>query len=214
MRSEALDMSIVNRGHVLRIYLSGPFNSEQAQSFKEKVCGLIEDGNLHLVIDMENVTVMGEDVAGMFLSLVNIIREKNGELKFVFRNEAVSRSFAPYKNLFSIYPDDLSLKTGGFFNFLNYRRKILSRKTGLRISVPVALILLCTLAGWYISMAFIIHIQSQRIHQQERELSELVEHNRKTSAEINILRERIKPLQQLGIIKDTTEIRSHEPFVP
>jgi anti-anti-sigma regulatory factor/cell division protein FtsB len=205
MRSEALDISIVNRGGALRISLGGPFHDEQVTGFKEKICGLIDDGNHHIVIDMENVTLMGDSVALMFLSLVNIIQGKKGAIKFIFRNDVVSKSLAAYRNIFNIYPDDLALKTGGFFGILKYRRRILARKTGIRLSKPIALVLLFTLAGWFISLFFIIYMQNQRIRQQEHELSELVQWNRKAAADINNLREKIKPMQQLGILKDTLE---------
>jgi len=206
MRSEALDISIVSRGHSLRLVLSGPFHSEQVNGIKEKISGLIEDGNRHLIIDMENVLAVDDGVAFMFLSLVNMIKGKNGDIKFIFRNEAVTKAFAPLRNLLSIYPDDLSLKTGGFFGILKYRRKLLSRKTGVRLSKPVALILLVTLAGWFISLVFIIHMQSQRIRQQEREMSSLTQWKQQADMDLKNLRERIRPMQQLGILKDTAEI--------
>jgi hypothetical protein len=139
-----------------------------------------------------------------------LIKGKNGDIKFVFRNEAVTKAFAPFRNLFSVYPDDLALSTGGFFGVLKLRRKLLSRKTGVRLSRPVALVLLLTLAGWFISLAFIIHLQNLRIRQQEREMSSLTQWKQKADTELQNLRERIRPLQQLGILKDTVEIRGHE----
>jgi len=209
MRSEALDISIVSRGQTLRVVLSGPFHNEQVNGIKEKISGLIEDGNRRLIIDMENVVIADDGVAPMFLTLANLIKGKNGDIKFIFRNEAVTKAFAPLRNMLSIYPDDLSLKTGGFFGFLKYRRRLLSRKTGVRLSRPVALILLFTLAGWFISLVFIIHLQNQRMRQQERELGELTEWKQRADSDLKNLRDRIRPLLQLGILKDTIETRSH-----
>ena len=214
MRSEALDISIVSRGHTLRVVLSGPFHNEQVSGIKEKITGLIEDGNRHLIIDMENVVAADDGVAPMFLTLANLIKGKNGDIKFIFRNESVSKAFAALRNVLSIYPDDLSLKTGGFFGFLKYRRKLMSRKTGVRLSRPVALILLFTLAGWFISLVFIIHLQNQRIRQQEQELGTLTQWKRQADMDLKNLRDRIRPLQQLGILKDTVESRGHESGHP
>ncbi len=210
MKSEALDISIVSRGGALRVVLSGPFHNEQVGGIKEKIHGLIDDGNRRFIIDMENVVAVDAAVVPMLLSLVNSLKGKGGDIKFVFRNETVTKAFAPFRNLFSIYPDAIALDAGGFFGILKNRRKLLSKKTGVRLSRPVALILLFTLAGWFISLAFIIHLQSRRISQQERELSELTQWRQKAGIELTSLRERIRPLQQLGILKDTVETRGHE----
>jgi anti-anti-sigma regulatory factor len=210
MKSEALDISIVSRGGALRVVLSGPFHNEQAGGIKEKIHGLIDDGNRRFIIDMENVVAVDDAVVPMLLSLVNSLKGKGGDIKFIFRNETVTKAFAPFRNLFSIYPDAGALDAGGFFGILKNRRKLLSKKTGVRLSRPVALILLFTLAGWFLSLAFIIHLQSRRISQQERELAELTQWRQKAGIELTNLRERIRPLQQLGILKDTVEPRGHE----
>jgi len=208
MKSEALDISIVSRRGVVWLYLNGPFHNEQAHGIRDKITGLIDDGNRRLIIDMENVVSMDDTVAPMFLSLVNIIKGKGGDIRFIFKNESVSRAFSPFRNLLRIYPDALSLSAGGFFGLLKSRGRVLSKKTGVRLSRPVALILLFTLCGWFISLAFIIRLQSQRIHQQERELTELVRWKQQSEIEIRALRERIRPMEQLGILKDTNEHRN------
>jgi hypothetical protein len=55
---------------------------------------------------------------------------------------------------------------------------------------------------------FIISIQSQQIHKQETEIRTLSEWNRTAGTEIKELRERIKPLEQLGILKDSAPKKS------
>jgi anti-anti-sigma regulatory factor len=205
MKSEALDITIVSRGSSLWLLLSGPFHNEQVPNIKEKITGLIDDGNRRLVINMENVSDVADSVAPMFLTLVNLIKGKGGDIKFVFKNEPVSRAFSPYRNLFSIYPDALALNTGGFFGILRRRRSVLSKKTGVRMSRPVAFILLVSLGGWFLSLVFIILIQNQRIRHQEMEVIALSRWKQQAGVEVVRLRERIRPLDQLGILKDTAE---------
>ena len=204
MKSDALDISIVSRRGILWLHLNGPFHNEQALGIKDKISGLIDDGNRRLIIEMENVASIGDEVAPMFLSLVNLVKGKGGDIRFIFKNEAVSRAFSPYRNLLRIYPDTMSLSTGGLLGLLKSRGKVLSRKTGVRLSRPVALIILVTLCGWFISLVFIIRLQSQRIHQQESELAELVQWKQQSEIEIRKLRERIRPLEQLGLLKEST----------
>jgi hypothetical protein len=66
----------------------------------------------------------------------------------------------------------------------------------------VALVLLFTLCGWFISLAFIIYLQNQRIREQERDLTELVQWKHQAEVEIKSLHERIRPMEQLGLLKD------------
>lgn len=210
MKSDALDIAIVGRGGALWLYLNGPFHNEQVIGIKDKISGLIDDGNRRLVIDMESVVSVDDAVAPMFLSLVNLIKGKGGDIRFVFKNEPVSRAFAPFRNLLRIFPDALSLNTGGFFSKLKFRGKILSKKTGVRLSRPIAFILLFTLCGWFISLVFIIRLQNQRIHEQQSELTSLIQWKQRTSVEIQNLRERIRPMEQLGLLKEIPGTRGNE----
>ena len=208
MKSDALDITIVSRSDSIWVLLSGPFHNEQDPNIKEKITGLIDDGNRRIVIDMENVSDIADSVAPMFLTLVNLIKGKGGDIKFIFKNEAVTKAFSAYRNLFSIYPDATAMRTGGFFGILRRRRSVLSKKTGVRMSRPVAFILLVSLGGWFLSLVVIILLQNQRIRRQEAEVYNLSHWKQQASVEIVRLRERIRPLEQLGILKDTAE--AHE----
>jgi anti-anti-sigma regulatory factor len=208
MRSEALDITLESRGRGLWLFLSGPFHHEQVPGMREKIGGLIDDGNRQLVIDLENVDDIDESATQMFLSLLNVMRGKGGDIWFIFKNENVSKAFSPFKSIFSIYPDAQSLPAGGFLSNLRRRSRVLARKTGIRLSRPIALTLLITLFGWILTLMFIIYIQSQQIHRQEAEIRALSEWNRTAGAQIKELRERIKPLEQLGILKDIAPKKS------
>ena len=208
MKSEALDITIVSRSGSIWLVLSGEFHNEQVPGIKEKIAGLIDDGNRRLVINMENVSDVDDSVAPAFLTLVNLIKGKGGDIKFVFKNEPVTKAFSAYRNLLSIYPDALAMHAGGFFGGLRRRRSVLSKKTGVRMSRPLALVLLVSLGGWFLSLVFIILLQNQRIRHQEIEVNDLSHWKQRAGVEIVRLRERIKPLDQLGILKDTAE--AHE----
>jgi anti-anti-sigma factor len=208
MRSEALDITIESKGQAVWLFLSGPFHVEQVPSMREKIASLIDDGNRRLVFDLENVVEIDESATQMFLSLLNLMRGKGGDLWFIFRNQNVSKAFSPYRHIFPVYPDAQSLPDGGIFGNLRRRGRVLVRKTGIRLSRPVALTLLITLFGWILTLMFIIHQQNQRIRRQETETRALTEWNRSAAAEIKELRDRIRPLEQLGILKDSTAGKS------
>jgi len=203
IRSESLDIQLETRNGSVWFTLSGEFHDEQAPALREKFLPLVNDGSRSFIVDMEGITVIGDAVAPMFLSLQSMLKGKDGDLKFIFKNDTVCRAFLPYFNLFSVFPDADSMSKGSnILDFLKRSGKALTRKTGFRISRPVALFGLVVLCGWFLTLLYIINMQNQRIQQQHIELLELSQW--KASAEIDIekMRERLQPLEQLGIIKD------------
>jgi anti-anti-sigma factor len=205
MRSEALDMLIENRSGTIWIKLSGPFNQEQVPNMREKFHALIDDGNRFFIIDLENIVLIDDSVMQLFLQLLNSIKTKGGELKFIFKNEIVSKVFSPYFHLFQIYPDAASYPSGGFLDSIRRTHKLLTRRTGIRISRPVAIFLIIVLCGWFLSLLFIVHLQNSRINEQQAELHDLHQWKQHALIEMSNLKDRIRPFEQLGILKDTTK---------
>lgn len=203
IRSDSLDIQLENRGGTVWWTLSGEFHDEQAPSIQEQFMALVNDGCHTFIVDMEGVTAIDGSVVPMFLALLNTLKNRDGDLKFIFKNDVICRAFQPYFNLVSIFPDADSMSKGStILEFLKRSGKALTRKTGFRISRPVALFALVIICGWFLSLLYIINLQNQRIQQQQAELQELTLW--KASAEINLekMRERLQPLEQLGILKD------------
>ena len=207
MRFDSMDIMIEGRSGAIWLSLAGAFRKDQIPHMREKFEVLLEDRNRFFVIDLENITSIDDSVVQMFLHLLNTIKGKGGEIKLIFKNEIVSRSFAPYNNIFPVFPDAAALSSGGFLNAIRQRSKLLLKKTGIRISRPVALFLLIVLCGWFTSLLYIIHIQSRYLTKQQIEVHSLREYNQQTKIEIDALRERIKPLEQLGILGNPKDMK-------
>lgn len=205
MRSETLDLSVESRGGDLWLELSGPFTREQVPTFREKFLLLIDDGNRSFIITMEGITAIDPGAIHLLLQLLSTLKAKKGSLKLIFNNDMLTRAFRPYRNIFSIYPDASLLMRKGLLAAIYKRQLFLSRKTGIRLSRPVALFLLIVLCGWFISLGFILHLQNRYIKNQNIELKELSEWEATSRLEIERLRNRLEPLEQLGILRDTLE---------
>jgi anti-anti-sigma regulatory factor len=203
MQSETLDITINLRSGDLWLHLSGPFTQDQIPTFREKFLLLIEDGNRSFIIDMENVSAIDPGAIQLFLQLLNSLKTKKGTLKLIFNNKLLTRAFLPYRNIFSIYPDSSLLIRKGLFALLQRQRRLLSRKTGIRLSRPVAFFLLCILCGWFLTLASIILLQNRRIKEQNAELQDLSQWEASSRLEIERLRNRLQPMEQLGILRDT-----------
>lgn len=205
MRSETLDFSVESRTGDLWLNLSGPFTQEQIPTFREKIMLLVEDGNRSFIINMERITAIDPGAIHLLLQLLSTLKAKKGSLKLIFNNDMLTRAFLPFRNIFSIYPDASLLVRRGILAAIHKQRRLLSRKTGIRLSRPVALFLLIILCGWFISLGFIIHLQNRYIKNQNIELKELSQWEASSRLEIKRLRNRLEPLEQLGILRDTLE---------
>lgn len=203
MLSDALDIIIESRGDTIWISLSGPFNKEQVPNIRSKIEGFIQDGHREFVVNLEGVTIIHDTVAPMFLNLLNLIKGKDGDIKLIFKNEMVSNAFSIYKNIFTVFPDANNLYSKRIFHSIRRTGISLTKKTGIRLSVPVAIFLLFILTGWFISLGIIINMQKKQIIAQEVEIREFQQWEEKTTMELDELRNRIKPLKQLGLILDS-----------
>jgi len=202
IRSEALDIILESRGPVIWLFLAGHFNNEQVPSIREKFSGLMNDGCRSFIVDLEKVTALDDAVVPMFLNLLNALKGKGGELKLIFRNDVMYRAFLPYFNLFSIYPDADAFRKGTLLSLLQKRGRKMVKKTGFRISRTVAVFILIVLSGWFMTLLYIVNMQNERIRQQQEELQELWLWKLSAEIEVETLRERLKPLEQLGIVPD------------
>jgi len=206
IRSESLDIQLETRSGSVWLTLSGEFHDEQAPALRDKILPLVNDGCRSFIVDMEGVTVIGDSAAPMFLALQSALKGKDGDIKLIFKNDVVWRAFMPYLNLVSIFPDAESLSKGSpIIDLLKRSGKALTRKTGFRISRSVALFGVIVLCGWFLTLVYIINMQNQRIQQQHNELLEMGQWKAGAEIDLEKMRDRLKPLEQLGIIKDTAD---------
>lgn len=200
IRSEALDIVLENRDGTIWLTLAGHFHNDQMPSMREKFVNLINDGCRSFVVNMERVQSVESTVVPMFLSLLNTLKGKGGDIKLIFKNAHLEREFKPYRNIFSIYSDSQMLAKGTFFGLIKKRSNALRKKTGFRISRTVALFIIIVLSGWFLTLLSIIEMQNARLRQQQEELEELGLWKVTADIELERMRERLAPLEQLGVI--------------
>jgi anti-anti-sigma regulatory factor len=203
---ESLEITIMRFHGEIWMSIAGSFKKDQIPGFREKLITLLTDGNRFFVINLQNISFIDDVVVQMFLQILNSIKGKGGTLRFIFKNDLVSKVFQPYQNIISIYSDPATISDRGIFGAIRRRSKFLFRKTGIRLSRPVALFLLLLLFGWLFTLIYTIHIQNRNITGQHQELEELSLWKQRTLLEINTLRERIRPFEQLGIIEDSSHV--------
>ncbi|MCX7726207.1 MAG: STAS domain-containing protein [Chitinispirillaceae bacterium] len=203
MHYEPLEIIIEWKGRELWLTMEGALSDEQIPSFREKMFTFLNDGVRIFVLDMERISFIGEGMVLFFLEMLNSIKSKGGELKLVFKNEALTTAFKKYRSIFEIFPDSSLVEKKGIKRILSDAKSLLVKKTGIRISRPIALLLLFTLGGWFITLLFIIYLQNRQIKEQQSEIYRLLQWEAKSKIEIERLTSRLKPLEQLGIVTDS-----------
>jgi anti-anti-sigma regulatory factor len=208
MNSEALEIKIEEWNHQIALCLGGRFHSEQIPNIREKINALLLGDNRNLILDLTDVSEMDESVPLFLLEMMNSVRSKQGEIKMICPPASpVMERLEKYKNIFNLYPHRKSLFSGGFIKKLQTRGIILSRKTGIRISRPVAVLLTVAIVGWFLSLLGILLMQGSQIKNQKNELNNLRHWKQKTEERLQVLQERLKPLEDLGVITDTAQTR-------
>ena len=203
MLSEALDITIESRGNSIWLILSGPFNQEQITNIRTKIEGFIRDGHRLITINLESITHIHKDVAPMLLNMLNLIRGKGGNIKLIFKNETVTTAFLPYRNIFTIFPDERGYSSQSILRSFFYWFNFQSKKTGIRVSTPVAIFILAILTGLFFSIGIIINLQKIQLAEQEYAIQQHQLWKRKAEIEITTLKNRIKPMEQLGLLIDS-----------
>lgn len=207
MKSEALEIQIEDWNGNTVLFLRGRFNNEQIPNIREKISDLLAGGDRSFIIDLSSVAELDHAVPEFLLEVLNTVRGKEGELRIVYGREEILSLLQKFRNLLELYPERKDLFSGGLMRRLQTRGIVLSRKTGMRISRPVAVLLSFALTGWILFLLTMLLIQNQQVARQKRELAALTEWRAKTLQQIQVLQERLKPLEDLGIVTDSLPTR-------
>lgn len=203
MKSEALEIQIEDWNGNTVLLLRGRFNNEQIPNMREKISDLLAGGDRSFIIDLSFVTELDHAVPEFLLEILNTIRGKQGEMRIVYGSDENFSHLQRFRNLLELFPDRKDLFSGGLMRRLQTRGIVLSRKTGIRISRPVAVLLSFALTGWILFLLTMLLIQNHQIAKQKKELASLNEWRTKTLQQVQVLQERLKPLEDLGIVTDS-----------
>ncbi len=205
MKSRQLDISIETLNNDMLVVLEGLFFDEQIKSVKEKLESLIADGHKSFIVDLHHCEIRSQDIAIMFLEVLNNLKGRNGQLIFLMSTEKKMAHFSKWGNLFSVYATIQEYQNSGFVKNLKKTGIIYSKKTGMRLSPSVALILLVLIGGWLLTLISIIRFQEEGLSEQNKLIHQLEIQKDKMIKDITQLQLRLAPLKDLGLINDSLE---------
>lgn len=205
MKSEALELQFETWKQNRVLVLRGRFTNEQIPNIRERMEDFLGAGERSFVLDLSEVSELDDAVPAFLLEILNLVRGKEGSLRIIYGTEVVWKALESHRNLFELHADRQSLFSGGILKRLQARGITMSRKTGIRISRPVAMVLLISLSGFLLSLLAIISIQHSQIRSQKSEVAGLRKWRSQTLSRMETLEQRLRPLEDLIRVPDSLQ---------
>lgn len=208
MKSELIDIQVVDYGDELEIALSGVLGVSQLPAVREKIEMLTQGPGCFIFLNLERARFTTNDYLQLFLDLLNSVRGRNSSLILLFKSQEQEAFFAGYRNIFEIYESREAYRKSGLSKQLKQIGIYYGKKTGLRLSTSVAIAIAVLMVGWAISLFLIIAAQGRDIADKQAQIIALQNQKDRYVREIDKLETSIGPLRKLGVVEDTTLLNS------
>lgn len=208
MKSELIDIQVVDYGDELEIALSGVLGISQLPAVREKIEMLTQGPGCFIFLNLERARFTTNEYLQLFLDLLNSVRGRNSSLILLFKSQEQEAFFAGYRNIFEIYESREAYRKSGLSKQLKQIGIYYGKKTGLRLSTSVAIAIAVLMVGWAISLFLIIAAQGRDIADKQAQIIALQNQKDRYVREIDKLETSIGPLRKLGVVEDTTILNS------
>lgn len=208
MKADRIDVLVEDFGEEVLLGLRGSFGLRQLPSVREKLEMLVDGPGKIWFFELEHSRFLDPAYLDLFLDLLNRIKGKGGLMVLLFRCKENQEFFKRLHNVFEVHYSRELYHQSGLFRRLRQTGVVYSRRTGLRLSPGVAIVLVLLLAGWMLTLFSIIQYQEKEIRTRESRIMELENKKREYSREIYELRAAIGPLRDLGVVVDSTGDRT------
>lgn len=208
MKADRIDVIVEDFGDEIQLGLRGAFGSRQLAAVREKLEMLVDGPGKIWFFDVEHSRFLDVAYLELFLDLLDRIKSKGGQMILLMHSEQNRAYFERFRHVFEIHATRDAYHRSGLFRRLKQTGLAYSRKTGMRLSPGVALVLVVLLAGWMLTLFSIIQYQEKEIRAREYRILELENRKREYSREITELRAAIGPLRDLGVVVDSNSHKS------
>ena len=208
MKADQIDIQVEDYGNDVEISLSGSLSRVQLSAVREKLDSLMAGPGVFFFLNLENVHFSVDDYLGMFLDLLNRVKERNSTMILIFHNEEQLECFYRYRNIFEIYDSRETYKNSGLSKQLKQVGVYYGKKTGLRLSPSVAIAAAVLITGWIVTLFLIIAAQGKDIANKQAQIMVLQGQRERYIQEIDKLESSIGPLKKLGVVEDTARLNS------
>ncbi|HMA69179.1 MAG TPA: STAS domain-containing protein [Candidatus Mcinerneyibacterium sp.] len=94
--------------NVVKITLKGFLDAHTASKFEKLLKELIDDGNVNILVDLENLDYISSTGLGVFMGYIEDIRASNGDIKFVNVPNNIYKVFSVlgFSAIYEIYDEE------------------------------------------------------------------------------------------------------------
>jgi anti-anti-sigma regulatory factor len=198
--STVLDFSLHEQGELLVLAFGGRLEADSADALRAQLSGMGDRGR-HLVIDLSRAQTVSREVVLALLEFLSLLQGRGGTMSLVCNDADALDHLRPYRNLFNVHPTLPSLLQTGLAG--GYRNKGFrwSRRTGVRLSTPLATFLGLLLSGWVVTLMVLVLWQYRLMDQERAGLMRLQNERDLALQQAHELETRVKPLADLGLLE-------------
>ena len=172
MRADLIDIQVEDRGEEVEISLYGIIGEYQLSAVREKLEMLVFGPGVFFFVNLQNARFTTEAYRGLFLEMLNLVKQQNATLILLFDNDELNAYFERYKNIFEIYKNREEYRKSGLSKQvhlvgLHYEKKSISLSLGFAISLALFLI------GWTITLFTVIVGQGREISDKQAQITAL-----------------------------------------
>lgn len=201
MRSDLIDVSFEDYGPHILVTLRGTFTAEQMPALREKLSSITEERKRTFLLNLDYCQFRDNSYLELFLDLLNQITAKDGRLALIFKREENWQMFRRWSNVFDIHPSLSDFSKSGWVERLRRSGVIFSRRTGVRLSMGMATVILVIVFGWILTLLSMVKYQEKELRVRERQIFVLEDKQRSLTRKLGDLRATLGPLKDLGILE-------------
>ena len=210
MNGHQLDLTVENYGGSTLVTLQGIFFEQEIDRVQSEITALIQDGNKNLIVDLNHVEFRSKKILNLWIQIMNDVKGRQGYLILIVKKHGASAFFRGYENIFDIFPNLGEFNRSGFVKNLRKTGIMYSKRTGIRLTPGIALVLTLLIGGWLLTLLSIIRQQEKDILEQVEKVKALEQQKSSLVQNVASLKVKLEPLKDLGLIKDSIKTTDYD----
>lgn len=196
------------QGDDVVITLKGEFYKSNLANVREKLEQSIDCSGIFFFLNVDKAVFEDNCFLDIFLDLLNALKKRSAKLLFIRTNPEKLEYFTKYSAIFEFTESRKDYHKLKLLGQLKQVGIFYSKKTGIRVTPSVAIVLAFILLGWFLTLVGIIYNQNKELAERRAEVIMLENDVKRSLVEIDRLQASIGPLQNLGLVGSEQERNS------
>ncbi len=208
--STVLDFSLHEQGELLVLAFGGRLDADTSETMRIQLRGVGDRGR-HVVIDLTRSQSVSQEVVLVLLEFLSLLQGRDGTVSLICSDPDALDHLRPYRNLFNVHPTLTSLLQTGMTTGYKNKGFRWSRRTGVRLSTPLATMLGLLISGWVVTLMILVLWQYRLLDGEQAGLAKLRAERDEAQIQARELEARVKPLADLGLLEMPGKGKTNKP---